>query len=266
MGLAQGRLPALLQPGHQLLPAKFRIEGNAGDAAFDPTDLAFQWSETLESDHDPLVGGERNRGIDLDAALSHVPGRDELGPRRGFEQGRAKQFDTRHSPALARLAHEISGQKREDVDRIIEAKPDIRAAPPFDDSVDMIAAHQLELHPLAWPHRKIDMENCAGPADLADRAYLAHAPEDQRARLEIGGVTGETRRIVAPGDFVEKREDRFHDSQHLEQIAQRGATDIVRCRSLRFPNGPPARWALFHRLTAICTGSTHRYVAIGSKA
>ena len=105
-----------------------------------------------------------------------------FGAGRGLEQGRAGQLDARHAPALAGLADDVLGDHREHVDLPVEAQADLRAAPPGDDAVELLAGHQLELEPFADLDRMVDMEDRAAGAELADRADVADAARGQRAR------------------------------------------------------------------------------------
>src|SRR5690606_25756872 len=191
----RGRVATIAQPGNQLLPGQFGLEGNADAITVDPAHLAGERTQPLGRDRDLLAARGRIRRLDADPALRDVAGRDELGARGTLDQRRSANLDARHAPSLARLVGEIAGEDRQHVDRLVEAQPDLEPAAPGDRAVEMGAVVEFELQPLALVDRQVDMDHRAARADLADLADLPDAAHNQRAGLQRGVALGEQIRV-----------------------------------------------------------------------
>ena len=194
----------------------------------------------VERDRHPSFGFELPGHVDLDAALRDVAGCDIFGALGSLQQGRAGHLDSRHAPALARLADDVLSDQREDIDLLVEAKPHLGAVSPGDDAVERHAVHQLELEALPDRDLVIDMEDRAAGAELADRADLADAARGHRARPQGVAV-----RLPEPG--IEPRHIRREGIDDIHAHAFRiGAgpkppgARIFLPGGLRFTNRVPA--------------------------
>ena len=157
----------------------------------------------------------------IQSALADVAQPHAIGRRAVAQRDEAVDLDSRH--ARARAFHR--GRKHvDDVDRVVEADPDMDIARPADGARNGLAAFEFDRQPRAFGDSAISAHHHPAGADVLDQAQFAAVVDHQRADaikrhvpLAVGAVRRARRRGVGQG--IECRLDRLPFNASTPQAA-----------------------------------------------